>query len=74
MSDLTKLKEILNNQNDQQKKLGDWDRIDYRIDKSTYPKSYRILKINNFGIGFVFNSRGRLIRAYRRNKNDPPRL
>lgn len=61
MSDLSKMKEILGNQQKKGIESGDWKRLDYRIGKTDEDIT---LIINNLKIGFVFTFRGRLIGIY----------
>jgi len=64
MSDLTKLKEILNNQAERGIKSGDWKRLDYKEDSLDLKEFDITLRIENVEIGFVFTKRGRLLGIY----------
>ena len=59
MSDLTKLKEILENQAKRGIKSGDWKRLDYRSDFDT--DDGWTLRIDSLQVGFQFSKHGRLI-------------
>jgi len=63
MSDLTKLKEILDNQQQKGVKSGDWKQLDYIVRKNETCKDIT-LTIINIQVGFVFTLRGRLIGMY----------
>ena len=62
MSDLTKLKEILENQAECGIKSGDWDRLNYTLSGGTDEGA--ILMIEAVHIGFHFSRSGRLIGIY----------
>ena len=57
MTDLDKLKSILDNQAERGIKSGDWDRLDYTV--STGDEAAVI--IDSVQVGFRFTSAGRLI-------------
>lgn len=62
MSDLSKLKEILDNQAERGIKSGDWPRLEYQ---QILLRGEEIkLEIKNLEIVFCFSERGRLIGAY----------
>ena len=64
MSDLTKLKEVLDNQKKRKiVKSAEWNPLDYGIVKNTEDKDIT-LKIYSEQIGFVFTLKGRLIGMY----------
>ena len=63
MSDLTKLKEILDNQQPKGVKAG-WEQLGgYRIERDNMEKEIN-LSIDNVCVGFVFTLRGRLKGIY----------
>ena len=62
MSDLSKLKEVLDNQAERGITSGDWDRLTYLVEKSTDGEP--VLKLHDLAVGFVFTKAGRLIGAY----------
>ena len=64
MSDLTKLKEILDNQQQKGVKSGDWKQLDYKIVKDEENKEITLI-IDSIDVGAVFTLRGRLIGMYR---------
>lgn len=57
MTDLTKLKEILENQAERGIKSGDWERLCYTV---TTDQGFSVV-IDSIKIGFLFSERGRLI-------------
>jgi hypothetical protein len=62
MSDLSKLKKILDNQTEQEFKSGDWPRLEYK-EKHHKEEGIRLV-IDSLQVGFFFSERGRLIGAY----------
>jgi len=61
MSDLTKLREILDNQAERGIKSGDWDRLTYI---QTNNSEGIDLDIGSVCVGFRFSSEGRLLGIY----------
>ncbi len=69
MSDLSKLKEILDNQAERGIRSGNWDRLDYKEQRRTAKESgisedSITLTIEALEVGFAFTIRGRLLGMY----------
>jgi hypothetical protein len=64
MSDLTKLKEILDHQSPKGVKSGDWHKLEYTQRKNADDGYGVTMAIDNIQIGFVFNRKGRLVGMY----------
>jgi len=62
MSDLTKLKEILDHQSPKGIKSGDWKALEYLQEKDE--DNYIKLRIESLEVGFLFSPRGRLVGMY----------
>ncbi len=63
MSDLSKLKTILNNQAKKTVKSGDWLPLEYEVSRYN-KKEDRKLVISGLQIGFYFTESGRLLGIY----------
>lgn len=59
MSNLSNMKNILNNQTEHGIKSGDWERLSYEVEKEKDGKI--ILNIEILYIGIVFTPKGRLV-------------
>lgn len=64
MSDLTKLKEVLDNQAERGIRRGDWDRCEYKVVGDNGDSGNHRLEIASLSIGFIFSPRGRFIGIY----------
>lgn len=61
MTDLDKLKEVLDNQAERGIKSGDWDRLTYAVKRED---SNLFLSLDGLKVVFKFTQRGRLLGAY----------
>ncbi|MCK4359159.1 MAG: hypothetical protein KAW92_10550 [Candidatus Cloacimonetes bacterium] len=64
MSDLSKLKEVLENQQKKSIRSGGWKRLDYSVDRDEVSKEITLI-IDAIDVGVVFTLKGRLIGIYR---------
>jgi len=64
MSDLSKLKEILDNQAERGIKSGDWPRLEYEQRAHDDELGGTRLVIDTLQVGFCFSKNGRLLGAY----------